>query len=95
MQHPKCNVPMQISKVVAILSCGPVIRTLRSKEAVSSLQAVHLVSWPMMFDIDEAPRKRIPINYRPPTPELLAYIDFSITTAGTLAGIKVSITVLY
>nr|CAB3238033.1 disco-interacting protein 2 homolog C [Phallusia mammillata] len=81
---------IEISKVVAILSCGPVIRTLRSKEALSLLQTIHIMTWPPMFDIDESPKKRLPISYRPPTPELLAYIDFSITTAGTLAGIKMN-----
>lgn len=28
--------------------------------------------------------------YKPPTPEMLAYLDFSVSTTGILAGVKVS-----
>lgn len=39
---------------------------------------------------DDLPRKKLPQIYKPPTPELLAYLDFSVSTTGILAGVKVS-----
>jgi hypothetical protein len=36
------------------------------------------------------PKKKLPGIYRAPTPELLAYLDFSVSTTGMLAGIKMS-----
>jgi len=35
------------------------------------------------------PRKRLPQLYKPPTPEMLAYLDFSVSTTGMLTGVKV------
>lgn len=39
---------------------------------------------------DDLPRKKLPQIYKPPTPEMLAYLDFSVSTTGILAGVKVS-----
>lgn len=39
---------------------------------------------------DDLPRKKSPQMYKPPTPEMLAYLDFSVSTTGILAGVKVS-----
>ena len=38
---------------------------------------------------DDLPRKKSPQMYKPPTPEMLAYLDFSVSTTGILAGVKV------
>lgn len=38
---------------------------------------------------DDLPRKKSPQIYKPPTPEMLAYLDFSVSTTGILAGVKV------
>lgn len=38
---------------------------------------------------DDLPRKKNPQMYKPPTPEMLAYLDFSVSTTGILAGVKV------
>uniref|UniRef100_H2ZBW7 AMP-dependent synthetase/ligase domain-containing protein n=1 Tax=Ciona savignyi TaxID=51511 RepID=H2ZBW7_CIOSA len=78
----------QVSKVAAVLSCGSIIKLLRSKEALSVMQSTSNPAWPPLLDIEDSPKKKVPINYRPPTPEMLSYIDFSITTAGTLAGMS-------
>lgn len=37
---------------------------------------------------DDLPRKRPPHIYKPPTPEMLAYLDFSVSTTGMLTGVK-------
>lgn len=41
------------------------------------------------FVADDLPRKRLPQLYKPPTPEMLAYLDFSVSTTGMLTGVKV------
>jgi len=61
---------------------------LRSKEAAAALHSNN-PSWPPTLDVDDAPKKKIPVTYKPPTAELLAYLDFSVTNSGTLVGIKV------
>ena len=38
---------------------------------------------------DDLPRKRLSQIYKPPTPEMLAYLDFSVSTTGMLTGVKV------
>ena len=72
-----------------VLSSSTIIRLLRTKEAQA---IVPLSSLPQIIDCDDTPRKRShqqAITYVPPTPEMLAYVDFSVTTARTLAGVKV------
>lgn len=39
--------------------------------------------------LDDLPRKRPPHIYKPPTAEMLAYLDFSVSTTGMLTGVKV------
>lgn len=39
---------------------------------------------------DDLPRKKLQQIYKPPTPDMLAYLDFSVSTTGILAGVKVS-----
>ena len=68
---------------------------LRSKEAGVALHSSgNNPIWPPLIDLDDSPKKRIAITYRPPTAELLAYVDFSVTTSGTLVGIKVKMSLL-
>lgn len=40
--------------------------------------------------VDDLPKKRPPNIYKPPTPEMLAYLDFSVSTTGMLTGVKVN-----
>ena len=76
-----------LSKSAIILSSAAVIKLLKSKEASN---VVDIKSWPPTLDTDELPKKKLPGVYRPPTAELVAYHDFSVSTTGMLAGIKMS-----
>lgn len=80
---------VNVSKAVAILTFAQMARMLKSKEVLSSLGNQDQ-SWPPIIDCEENPKKKLPVTYRPPTPEMLAYLDFSVSTAGTLMGIKIS-----
>lgn len=51
---------------------------------------VDIKSWPTILDMDDMPKKKLPVMYRAPTAEMLAYLDFSVSTTGMLAGIKMS-----
>ena len=64
-----------------------VIKLLKSKEASN---VVDIKSWPGCLDTDELAKRKLPGIYRAPTPELVAYLDFSVSTTGMLAGIKMS-----
>ena len=46
-------------------------------------------AWPPTLDTDDMPKKKLANFYRAPTAEMLAYLDFSVSTTGMLAGIKV------
>lgn len=78
---------VDVSKSVLVLSTQAVIKLLRSKEASN---VVDIKSWPMILDTDDMPKKKLPVVYRAPTAEMLAYLDFSVSTTGMLAGIKMS-----
>lgn len=84
---PTVRMIVDVSKSVLILSTQVVIKLLRSKEACS---VIEIKSWPMILDTDDMPKKKLPNSYRAPTPEMLAYLDFSVSTTGMLAGIKMS-----
>ncbi|XP_036815335.1 disco-interacting protein 2 homolog A isoform X6 [Oncorhynchus mykiss] len=84
---PTVKMIVEVSKSVCILTTQAIMKLLKSKEAVA---AVDVKSWPMVLDTDDLPRtKRLQI-YKPPTPEMLAYLDFSVSTMGILAGVKMS-----
>ncbi|XP_035702936.1 disco-interacting protein 2 isoform X5 [Folsomia candida] len=76
-----------ISKSVLILSTQNVIKLLKSKEASN---VVDIKSWPLTLDTDDLPKRKLPNIYRAPTAEMIAYLDFSVSTTGMLAGIKMS-----
>lgn len=78
---------VDVSKSVLVLSTQAVIKLLRSKEASN---VVDIKSWPLILDTDDMPKKKLPVVYRAPTAEMLAYLDFSVSTTGMLAGIKMS-----
>jgi hypothetical protein len=46
-------------------------------------------TWPPLIDTDDMSKRRLSCVYRAPTPEMLCYLDFSVSTTGMLAGIKV------
>ncbi|XP_051998324.1 disco-interacting protein 2 homolog A-like isoform X1 [Xyrauchen texanus] len=84
---PTVKMIVEVSKSVCILTTQAIMKLLKSKEAAA---AVEIKSWPLILDTDDLPRKRIPQIYKPPTPEMLAYLDFSVSTTGILAGVKMS-----
>lgn len=50
------------------------------------LRYTHFLS---LFSLDDLPKKRPAQIYKPSNPETLAYLDFSVSTTGMLAGVKV------
>lgn len=44
---------------------------------------------PLYCFSDDLPRRRPPQIYKPPTAEMIAYLDFSVSTTGMLTGVKV------
>ncbi|XP_025836828.1 disco-interacting protein 2 [Agrilus planipennis] len=84
---PTVRMIVDVSKSVLVLSSQAVIKLLRSKEASN---VVDLKSWPPILDTDDIPKKKLPMVYRPPAAEMIAYLDFSVSTTGMLAGIKMS-----
>uniref|UniRef100_A0A671QPS1 Disco-interacting protein 2 homolog B-A n=1 Tax=Sinocyclocheilus anshuiensis TaxID=1608454 RepID=A0A671QPS1_9TELE len=70
-----------------ILTTQTLMKILRSKEAAAS---VNVKTWPNIIDTDDLPRKRPSYIYKPPTAEMLAYLDFSVSTTGMLTGVKIS-----
>ncbi|XP_053090594.1 disco-interacting protein 2 homolog A isoform X3 [Pangasianodon hypophthalmus] len=84
---PTVKMIVEVSKSVCILTTQAIMKLLKSKEASA---AVDVKTWPMVLDTDDLPRKKLPQIYKPPTPEMLAYLDFSVSTTGILAGVKMS-----
>ena len=46
-------------------------------------------SWPHLIDTDDLSKRKLQAVYRAPTAEMICYLDFSVSTTGMLAGIKV------
>ena len=44
---------------------------------------------PTILETDDLPKKKLEKFYKVPTPELIAYLDFSVSTTGVLSGVKV------
>ncbi|XP_014888937.1 disco-interacting protein 2 homolog A isoform X11 [Poecilia latipinna] len=84
---PTVKMIVEVSKSVCILTTQAIMKLLKSKEATA---AVDIKSWPTVMDTDDLPRKKCPQTYKPSTPEMLAYLDFSVSTTGILAGVKMS-----
>ncbi|KAG5836473.1 hypothetical protein ANANG_G00255170 [Anguilla anguilla] len=84
---PTVRMIIDVSKAACILTTQALVRILRSKEAAAS---VNIKTWPTIIDTDDLPRRRPPQLYKPPTAEMLAYLDFSVSTTGMLTGVKVS-----
>ncbi|XP_036400587.1 disco-interacting protein 2 homolog A-like [Megalops cyprinoides] len=84
---PTVRMIVEVSKSVCILTTQAIMKLLKSKEAAAT---VDVRSWPTVLDTDDLPRKKAAQIYKPPTPEMLAYLDFSVSTTGILAGVKMS-----
>jgi len=62
-------------------------------ELLCCQEAVGIVnpkSWPTLYDTDDLPKRKLQNIHRFPTAEMVCYLDFSVSTTGMLAGIKVS-----
>ena len=88
---PTVKMVIDVSKSRAVLTTHNIAKALRSKEAVG---VVDIKSWPTVVEVDDAPKKKLTNPYRAPTPEMIAYLDFSVSTTGMLSGVKVSFTAL-
>lgn len=84
---PTVKMIVQVSKSVAILTNGQLTKLLKSKEAIAAMEHK---PWPTVVNTDDLIRKKNNLKYRAPTPEMLAYLDFSVSTTGMLAGVKVT-----
>uniref|UniRef100_A0A8C2XPW8 Disco-interacting protein 2 homolog Bb n=1 Tax=Cyclopterus lumpus TaxID=8103 RepID=A0A8C2XPW8_CYCLU len=84
---PTVRMIIDVSKAACILTTQSLMRTMRSKEAAAS---VNIKTWPTIIDTDDLPRRRPPQIYKPPTAEMIAYLDFSVSTTGMLTGVKIS-----
>ena len=77
---------IELSQSQAILTTGAIVKLLKSKEALHIVNNKH---WPHLLNTDDPPKKKLLRPYNPPTAELLAYVDFSVSTTGVLTGVKV------
>ena len=85
---PTMKLTIEISNSLAILTCHPVMRVLKSKEASALLD---LKSLPPILETDDLSKKKLERPYRAPTAELIAYLDFCVSTTGVLSGVKVGV----
>uniref|UniRef100_A0A8C2R6G0 DMAP1-binding domain-containing protein n=1 Tax=Capra hircus TaxID=9925 RepID=A0A8C2R6G0_CAPHI len=85
---PTVKMIVEVSKSSAcVLTTQAIMRLLRSKEAAATVDAR---TWPTILDTDDIPKKKVASIFRPPSPDVLAYLDFSVSTTGILAGVKMS-----
>ncbi|XP_076975382.1 disco-interacting protein 2 homolog A isoform X4 [Tamandua tetradactyla] len=84
---PTVKMIVEVSKSACVLTTQAIMRLLRSKEAAA---AVDTKTWPTILDTDDIPKKKVATIFRPPSPDVLAYLDFSVSTTGILAGVKMS-----
>ncbi|XP_032213927.1 disco-interacting protein 2 homolog A isoform X4 [Mustela erminea] len=85
---PTVKMIVEVSKSACVLTTQAIMRLLKSKDAAA---AVDVRTWPTILDTaDDIPKKKVTSIFRPPSPDVLAYLDFSVSTTGILAGVKMS-----
>nr|XP_015210318.1 PREDICTED: disco-interacting protein 2 homolog C isoform X11 [Lepisosteus oculatus] len=84
---PTVKMIVEVSRSACIMTTQVICKLLRSREASA---AVDVRTWPPVLDTDDLPKKRPPQLYKPSNPDALAYLDFSVSTTGMLAGVKMS-----
>ena len=89
---PTVKMIVEVSKSSAILTSGATLKVIKSKEALAVVDAR---AWPPILDTDDLPKKKLTAVYKAPTPEMICYIDFSVSTTGMLAGVKVWSNLVY
>ncbi|XP_049888315.1 disco-interacting protein 2 homolog C-like [Epinephelus moara] len=83
---PTVKMIVEVSRSVCVMTTQLISKLLRSKEASAT---VDVRTWPPVMDTDDLPKKKPPLLYKPSNPDTLAYLDFSVSTTGMLAGVKV------
>uniref|UniRef100_A0A8C6PN66 Disco interacting protein 2 homolog C n=1 Tax=Nothobranchius furzeri TaxID=105023 RepID=A0A8C6PN66_NOTFU len=76
-----------VSHSSCVMTTAVICKLLRSKEAMAT---VDIRNWPPVLDTDDLPKKKPPALYKPTNPDGLAYLDFSVSTTGMLAGVQMS-----
>jgi len=84
---PTLKMIVEASNSTCILTTTAIIKSLRSKEANHIVESK---SWPVLLDTSDISKKKSLAIYLPPSSEMLCYLDFSVSTTGMLAGIKMT-----
>nr|XP_029481728.1 disco-interacting protein 2 homolog C-like [Oncorhynchus nerka] len=87
LPKPRQKQPETVSRSACVMTTAVICKLLRSKEAVAT---VDIRNWPPVLDTDDLPKKKLPALYKPCNPDALAYLDFSVSTTGMLAGVQMS-----
>ncbi|XP_055520653.1 disco-interacting protein 2 homolog C isoform X2 [Leucoraja erinacea] len=82
---PTVKMIVEVSRSACIMTSQFIVKLLRSREAGA---AVDVRTWPPVLDTDDLPKRRPSQIYKPSNPDTLAYLDFSVSTTGMLAGVK-------
>ncbi|KAI6074812.1 Disco-interacting protein 2 C [Aix galericulata] len=82
---PTVKMIVEVSRSACLMTTQLICKLLRSREAAA---AVDVRTWPPVLDTDDLPKKRPAQIYKPSNPETLAYLDFSVSTTGMLAGMS-------
>ncbi|XP_008591894.1 PREDICTED: disco-interacting protein 2 homolog C-like, partial [Galeopterus variegatus] len=82
---PTVKMIVEVSRSACLMTTQLICKLLRSREAAA---AVDVRTWPLILDTDDLPKKRPAQIYKPSNPDTLAYLDFSVSTTGMLAGVK-------
>ncbi|CAF0720628.1 unnamed protein product [Rotaria sp. Silwood1] len=82
---------VELSKAKVILTNSSIAKLLRCKEAASLLDPK---LWPLIIDTDDLPKQKknqvLPKKSIPTQAQSLCYLDFSISTTGSLTAVKLS-----
>ncbi|XP_062335716.1 disco-interacting protein 2 homolog C-like isoform X3 [Osmerus eperlanus] len=84
---PTVKMIVEVSRSACVMTTAVICKLLRSKEAVAT---VDIRNWPPVLDTDDLPKKKPPALFKPCNPDGLAYLDFSVSTTGMLAGVQMS-----
>ncbi|CAF98741.1 unnamed protein product, partial [Tetraodon nigroviridis] len=84
---PTVKMIVEVSHSACVMTTAVICKLLRSKEAMAT---VDIRNWPPVLDTDDLPKRKPPALYKPTNPDGLAYLDFSVSTTGMLAGVQVS-----
>uniref|UniRef100_H3CMA8 Disco interacting C n=1 Tax=Tetraodon nigroviridis TaxID=99883 RepID=H3CMA8_TETNG len=85
---PTVKMIVEVSRSVCLMTSQILCKLLRSKEASAAVDAR---TWPPVLDTgNDLPKKKPPLLFKPSNSDTLAYLDFSVSTTGMLAGVQMS-----